>query len=77
MENLAVPLGNMSVYQLYRKKYEPWTDHLNLEAERYTTIVFYSFAILLAAAGNLIILTATTKYKAIKLDEDIDSDALV
>lgn len=69
MENLAVPLGNMSVYQLYRKKYEPWTDHLNLEAERYTIIVFYFFAILLAAAGNLIILTATTKYKAIKLDE--------
>ena len=69
MENLIVPLKNMSVYQIYRKKYEPWTDFLNMEAERYTLIVYYILAFISATAGNLIILTATTKYKAIKLDE--------
>ena len=69
MADLTVPLGNMSVHQLYKAKYEPWTDYINIEAERYAAITYYSLALLLALTGNTIILLATTKYKAIKLDK--------
>ena len=69
MANLTVPLGNMSVHQLYKAKYEPWTDYINIEAERYAAITYYCLALLLALAGNTIILVATIKYKAVKLDK--------
>ena len=69
MEDLTVPLGNMSVHHLYKQKYEPWTKYMNIEVERYAAITYYCLALFFAVAGNIIILVATTKYKAVKLDK--------
>jgi hypothetical protein len=69
MKELSVPPRNMSVHQLYREKYEPWTDFINIEAGRYAAITYFSLALLFALAGNSIIIVATTKYNAVKLDK--------
>ena len=69
MAELAVPLRDMSVHQHYRAKYEPWTNYINIEAERYAAIVYFGLALIFALTGNSIILIATIRYKAIKLDK--------